>query len=154
MWVLIFTVHLSVSSYHVTYAFQSQSALYSCLNVKELLVWIRRDIWSLSHCNGSRTHNHLVCQLTLNHLIEVNKWLSCVVCSNLYSGFNCMFLSCGVCLSEWIHTLQLPEYQGTLCWKQVRDLRFWDLSFEFVFLFVCLLNFFNVVVRIYEVHNI
>ena len=29
--------HLTVCSYHVTYAFQSESTLYSCLNVKELL---------------------------------------------------------------------------------------------------------------------
>ena len=27
----------TVCSYHVTYAFQSESTLYSCLNVKELL---------------------------------------------------------------------------------------------------------------------
>ena len=29
----------TVCSYHVTYAFQSESTLYSCLNVKELLAW-------------------------------------------------------------------------------------------------------------------
>ena len=29
--------HLTVCSCHVTYAFQSESTLYSCLNVKELL---------------------------------------------------------------------------------------------------------------------
>ena len=39
-----------VCSYHVTYAFQSESTLYSCLS----------DIWSWSDCNGTRTHNHLV----------------------------------------------------------------------------------------------
>ena len=32
------------SSYHVTYAFQSESTLYSCLNVKELLARSRRVI--------------------------------------------------------------------------------------------------------------
>ena len=35
---------LSVCSYHVTYAFQSESTLSSCLNVKELLVRSRREI--------------------------------------------------------------------------------------------------------------
>ena len=30
--------------YHVTYAFQSESTLYSCLNVKELLARSRREI--------------------------------------------------------------------------------------------------------------
>ena len=33
--------------------------LYSCLNIKELLVRSRREIWSLSDCNWTRTHNHL-----------------------------------------------------------------------------------------------
>ena len=40
--------------------FQSESALYSCLNVKELLSRNRHEIWSSSDCNGTRTHNHLV----------------------------------------------------------------------------------------------
>ena len=35
---------LLVCSYHVTYAFQSESTLYSCLNVKELLARNRREI--------------------------------------------------------------------------------------------------------------
>ena len=34
------------------------------------------------------------------------------------------FLSCHVRVSEWIHTLQLPEYQGTPCSKQARNLNF------------------------------
>ena len=37
---------------------------------------------------------------------------------------DCMFLSCHVHVSEWIHTLYLPEYQGTPCSKQVRNLKF------------------------------
>ena len=35
---------MTVCSYHVTYAFQSESTLYSCLNVKELLSRNRREI--------------------------------------------------------------------------------------------------------------
>ena len=57
--------------YHVTYAFQSESPLYSCLNVKELLAWDRSKIWSLSNCNCTRTQNHLVCKRTLNHLAKL-----------------------------------------------------------------------------------
>ena len=45
---------LTVCSY-VTYAFQSESTLCSCLNVKELFARNKGDIWSLSDCNGSRT---------------------------------------------------------------------------------------------------
>ena len=53
-------------SYHVTYMFLS-STLYSCLNVKGLLSRDRRDIWSLSGCSGTRTHNHLVRERALSH---------------------------------------------------------------------------------------
>ena len=35
-----------------------------------------------------------------------------------------MFLSCHVRVSEWIHTLYLPECQGTPCSKQARKLKF------------------------------
>ena len=38
------TINLTVCSCHVTYAFQSESTLYSCLNVKELLARSRREI--------------------------------------------------------------------------------------------------------------
>ena len=51
---------LTVCSYHVTYAFQSESTLYSCVNVKKLLVRSRRAIWRLGDCNWTRTQNHLV----------------------------------------------------------------------------------------------
>ena len=70
---------LTVCSYHGTYAFQSESTLYSCLNVKELLARSRRKIWSLSDCNGTQTHNHLVRKRTLKHLVKLAslaKWLS------------------------------------------------------------------------------
>ena len=64
---------LAVCYYRVTYAFQSESVLYSCLNIKELFARNRRDIWSLSDSNMIRSHNHLVRKRTLNHLV---KWLS------------------------------------------------------------------------------
>ena len=35
---------LTECSYHITYSFQSESILYSCLNVKELLVRNSQDI--------------------------------------------------------------------------------------------------------------
>ena len=46
MWVLICTELLTVCSCHAMYAFQSESTLYSCLNVnvKELLAQNRHDI--------------------------------------------------------------------------------------------------------------
>ena len=65
-------IRLAVCYYHVTYyTFQNESTLYSCLNVKELLARNRRDIWSLSDCNGIRTYNHLVRKQSLNHLAKL-----------------------------------------------------------------------------------
>ena len=60
-------IYATVCSCHVTYMSQSESALYSCLNFKELLARSRREIWSLSDCNWTRTQNHLVRKRTLNH---------------------------------------------------------------------------------------
>ena len=67
----------TVCSYHITYTFQSESTLYSYLNVKELLAWSRCKIWSLGDCNWTWTQNHLVHKQTLNHLAKLAKWLSC-----------------------------------------------------------------------------
>ena len=61
----------SVCSYHVMYAFQSESTLYICLNVKELLAQNRRNISSLSDSDGTWTHNHLVHKWTLNHVAKL-----------------------------------------------------------------------------------
>ena len=59
-----------------------------------------------------------------NHLAKLVKWLSCVVSTYLYGAFDCILLSCHICLSEWICTLQLPECQGTSCLKQAWYLKF------------------------------
>ena len=66
-------MHLTVCSYHVTDAFQSESTLYSCLNVRELFARIRREISSLNDCNRTLTHNHLVCTQKVNHLVQLAK---------------------------------------------------------------------------------
>ena len=54
-----------------------------CLNIKELFARSRRHIWSKSDSNEIRTHNHLVRKRTLDHLAQLEKWLSCVVYSQL-----------------------------------------------------------------------
>ena len=73
---------LTVCSYHVIYAFYSNSTLCSCLNVKELLARNRRDILNLSNCNGNWFHNHLLHKWTMNHLAplethKINLLFSC-----------------------------------------------------------------------------
>ena len=130
LWVLICSVHLTVCSYHIAYAFQSDSTLYVCLNVKELLARNRRKIWSLSDCNCNRTHNHLVCKWKLNHLAKLAKWLGCVVRTYLYGVFDCMLSSCHVRVSEWIQTLWLSECQGTPCSRQAQNQMFKQLDVQ------------------------
>ena len=74
LYYLFYEYYLTVSSYNVTYAFQSEFTLCSCLDVKELLARNRRDIWSLSDYNRTRTHSHLVRKRTLNYSAKLAKW--------------------------------------------------------------------------------
>ena len=122
LWVLICTVHLTLCFDHVTYEFESEYTLYSCLNVKELIAPRRCHIWRLSDCNGTRSHNQLIRKRTLNHLAKLGKWLICVVSTYLYGAFDCIFFSCHVRAWEWIHTLQFPG-QGTPCSTQAPYLK-------------------------------
>ena len=62
---------------HVTYMFQIESRLYSCLNVKELLARNSRDVRSLSDSNGIRTHNHLNRKWALNYLPKLAYIVEC-----------------------------------------------------------------------------
>ena len=105
LWGLICTVHLTLCCSHITYAFQSESALYICLNVMELLAPNRRDIWSLSDCKGTQNHNHLVPKQTFNHLTKLTKWFSWVESTCLCGGFDYIFLSFHIRIAEWIHTI-------------------------------------------------
>ena len=71
---------MTVCYHHITYAFQSESTLCSCLNVKERLAPNRHNIQSLGDSNRIRTHNHLVHKQTLNHFPKLvyhlqTKWL-------------------------------------------------------------------------------
>ena len=116
-------MHLIVSSYHVTYEFENDSTLYSCLNVKELLARRRRHIWRLSDCSEIRPHNHLVRKRRTNHLAKLAKWLRWLVRTYLYGAFDYMFFSCHVRVWEWIHTLHLPECPETSCSKQAPYLK-------------------------------
>ena len=103
-------MHLTVCYYHATYAFKSESTFYNYLNVKKLLLQSRRKICSLSNCNWTQTHNHLVCKQTLNHSAKQSERLASVVCFYLCSAYDCMILSCLVSVSEWIHTPQPNDW--------------------------------------------
>ena len=127
LWVLICTVHLTVCSYHGTYALQSESPLYSCLKLNELFGRSKCEIWNLSDCNETRTHNDLVRKRTLNHLAKLAKWLHCRVSTYLYlselSGcgfeFPCSHLNFRfrVCLEQGFLDIQATIKCGfTLKW--------------------------------------
>ena len=124
LWVLLCAVHLTVCSYHVTYVFQSESTVYICLNIKELLARNMSDIWGSSDGNSTRAHKHLGCKWTLTHLAKLAKWLSYVVSTYLFGAFECMFFSCHVHVPEWINNLYLRECQGNPCLKQAQFLKF------------------------------
>ena len=85
LWVLSCTLLLTICSYHLTYRFNTESTLYSCLNIKELLTGSRQDIWSSSDCNEIRTLNHLVRKRKLSHFAKLAKWLSFVEITYLYN---------------------------------------------------------------------
>ena len=70
---------MTICYYHITWEFQSESTLYSCLDFKEILAQNRCHIWSLSDSNKIRTHNDLVRKQIFNHLTKLAKWFSCVV---------------------------------------------------------------------------
>ena len=130
-WVLLIcTKHFTACTYNVTDACHSESTLHNCLDVKELLAWSRRKIWSLSDCTWTSTHNQLTYKGTLNQLANLAKWLKCVVSTYQYAAFDCMLLPCHLRVFEWIHTLQLPECQGTPCCKQAQNLQFLWLQLE------------------------
>ena len=95
--------------------------LYSAsFHMKECVQWL---VFCLSDSNGTRTHNHVVCKRTLNHIAKLAKRLTNVMSTYLYDAFDCMLLSCHVRLSE--STLNsVPECQGTPCSKQALYLRF------------------------------
>ena len=88
--------------------FQSESTLYSCLNVKELLARSRREIWRLCDCNWTRTRNHLVYKRTLNHLAKLAKWLSCVLSTYLYGAFEY--------LSVQMHRTDMYSQHSSIIW--------------------------------------
>ena len=104
--------------------FQSESILYSYMNINEFFAQNRRDIWSLSDTNGIQSQEHLIQKQTLSHLAKLATRLSCVVITYLYYGFGCILLSYYLRVLEWTCTPKLTEFWGNRCSKHARNLKF------------------------------
>ena len=92
---------------------------------QELLAQNRREIRSISDCNWTRPHNHLVQKRTLNHLAKLAKWLNWIVSTYLYGACDCIFLSCHIrtCFEQrapwhsgnyrvWIHSETSSQFNS------------------------------------------
>ena len=55
--------------------------------------------------NGIRTHNHLVCKETLNHLAKLARWLSCVLSTYLYNAFDYIIIMSCTRFRENLHSI-------------------------------------------------
>ena len=93
---------------------------------QEVLARNRRNIWKSSDFNWTRDQNHLIRKPTLNHMLQLTKWLSWVASTYLPGAFDCMFLSCLVRVLEWIHTLYIRLNVKKLLTKSRRNI--WSLN--------------------------
>ena len=119
----LYMMPLVACFYHVTYAF------HSCLNIKELLAQNRRNIWSLSDCNGTWADNHLVRTRTLNHLAKLAKRLSCVVRTNLYLiWLHFLIISCLIILRRTWHDRKIQSNASYILVITTQVIRFASLG--------------------------
>ena len=111
LWVLICMVHLIVCSYHVTYAFQSESTLFIWMNVKELLARSSREIWSLSDCFEQGVPWYLGKYRVWIHS-ETHTWhdknISQIYCTDKYSQYSSIILP--VSLNGWVFVYELSGF--------------------------------------------
>ena len=144
------------------YSFQSESTLYSYLNVKELLVRSRRHIWRLSDCNGTR-------------LASLAKWLSVRLRTKwlwvrvpfhslrmLFSGKFCVL--CFLVTIVFFRFALLPYYQrikavvskiilGAVSGHFEKNLLQTNPTFLLVFYFLFTLSTFLILLNLFHANN-
>ena len=137
---------------HVTYTFKSEPHVHSCLNVKELLARNRREIWSLSDCNGIRTHNHLVCKCSFTQsVIRVEHRSQFERCNVWRPLFDATFIWCIGRIStesDWHYSWHWKGLLANYCSRlpswylkfilQLDDI-FKDIPEEIIFRFPCVI---------------
>ena len=107
------------------YTFNYIFSLYPARNMFDVVLVFLLLTWNIFHSDSS----FLVIKIRalVKKIIFILYWpsdwavlwvLICTIHLTLY------FLSCHVRGSEWIHTLQLPGFQGNPCSKQARNLKF------------------------------
>ena len=69
--VLVGTIQLTACFYHVMYAFQTESTLYSCLNVKEILTSKAAPNLTLKLLQLNSNYNQVVPKGLLNNLAKL-----------------------------------------------------------------------------------
>ena len=109
----------SVCFYHVTYTLRG--------NLHSILEWVSRnrllktgtisEIWVTERHWKLQTDTRI-----LNYLAKVVNSLRCIVVTPLYGALTLCFILSHT-RSEYIHTLWLPDCQGTPCSKQVQYLK-------------------------------
>ena len=121
--------HINITSFWCIYLkqclwliFHFQSYVHDSLWYQLIICQIFSNI---SDCNWTWTHNHLVHKRTLDHLVKLAKWLSCVVSTYLYGASDCMFLSCHVSLVSLTHAIALAQTHSQAYSFHLRDLSHW-----------------------------
>ena len=110
--------NLNVCSYHVTHAFQSESTLYSCLNVKELLAWNWYKIWNLSDCSWTQIQ---VCDMIrkYSNMHSTNKYSqhSSIIWPVWLNGWMFVYELSGCGFESSCSHLKLPRQQHSQSMK-------------------------------------
>ena len=123
LWLLTCMVHWLYLIMSCT-SFRVNSYSIVCLNIKKLFAQSRPISEGLNDSNGIWTHYHVVHKRTLNHLVKLAKWLSCVVSTYLYSALTVCYYHVTYKFQSESTLYSLPECQGTFCLKQVPYLKF------------------------------
>ena len=105
---------------------------YNCLNIKELLGQNRRDIWSLSDSNRTRTDNCLVRKRTLSHLAILAKWLSCVWLWVPIPLLSLWYHYCSLwtCITPFSTVSIVGVEQVSVCWDKALNIHIMKKSYK------------------------